>query len=254
MPTVVLGYHDVARAPERDATGFTGPGPDRYKLAPEVFAAQLEAIADEGGAALAGGDAPVVLTFDDGGRSALDRIAPALEAHGWRGHFFITTGRIGTPGFLDEAGVRELAERGHDVGSHSHTHPYLTRLGDDAVAEEWRRSKDVLESLLGREVATASIPTGYYEERVGRAAAAAGYRALFTSEPWTQARDLDGMALYGRFAVTVATPLQRVRGLASHSRLAIGSEALAWEGRKLAKKALGPAYGRLRHVLLARRR
>ena len=163
-------------------------------------------------------------------------------------------GRIGTPGFLDDAGVRELAARGHDVGSHSHSHPFLTRLPDDAVAEEWRRSKDVLEEVLGREISTASIPTGYYEERIGRAAAAAGYRALFTSEPWTEARDLDGMALHGRFAVTVATPLQRVRGLASHSRLAIGSEALAWEGRKVAKKALGPAYGRLRHVLLARRR
>lgn len=254
MRTVVLGYHDVARAPERDETGFTGPGPDRYKLAPETFAAQLEAIADEGGAALAGEGAPVVLTFDDGGRSALDRIAPALEARGWRGHFFVTTGRIGTAGFLDEQGVRELAARGHDVGSHSHTHPFLTRLPDEAVADEWHRSKDVLERLLGREVATASIPTGYYEERIGRAAAAAGYRTLFTSEPWTEARELDGMELYGRFAVTVATPLDRVRGLASHSRVAIGSEALAWQGRKAAKKALGPAYGRLRHVLLARGR
>src|ERR1039458_5638385 len=31
-----------------------------------------------------------------------------LEDRGWRGHFFITTDRIGTPGFLTESELRDL--------------------------------------------------------------------------------------------------------------------------------------------------
>ena len=76
----------------------------------------------------------VALTFDDGGASALD-IAGMLERRGWRGHFFVTTSRIGEPGFVGPDAVRELAERGHDVGSHSHTHPtYMGNLDRDAGA------------------------------------------------------------------------------------------------------------------------
>jgi hypothetical protein len=44
---------------------------------------------------------PVFLTFDDGGASALHPTADLLERRGWSGHFFVTTRRIGTPGFLD---------------------------------------------------------------------------------------------------------------------------------------------------------
>jgi peptidoglycan/xylan/chitin deacetylase (PgdA/CDA1 family) len=253
VPTVVLAYHDVAAAGERAATGFTGPGPDRYKLEPAAFAAQLDAVAAAGGAGLLHDGRPVTLTFDDGGSSALGTIAPLLEERGWRGHFFVTTGRIGTPGFLDEDGVRELAARGHDVGSHSHTHPVLTRLSDELVAEEWTRSRQILEELLGREVGTASVPTGYYAERVARAAAAAGYATLFTSEPWLEPRRLGALELVGRFAVTAATPSARVAALAAGSRAALLRQSAGWQARKAAKLALGPLYGRIRHAALGRR-
>ena len=43
----------------------------------------------------------VLLTFDDGGKSAV-RIADLLEEQGWRGHFFITTAMIGEPGFVHQ--------------------------------------------------------------------------------------------------------------------------------------------------------
>ena len=255
MRRVVFGYHDVVAGAERDATGFIGPGPNRYKIDPRAFAAQLEAIAAAAdGTGLAFDEtARVVLTFDDGGRSSLDTIAPLLAARDWHGHFFVTTGRIGPPGFLDEAGIRELAACGHDIGSHSHTHPFLTRLDDRAVGEEWRRSKGVLEQILGRPGASASIPTGYYEERVGRSAAAAGYTLLFTSEPRTQPRRLGELVVQGRFAVTTGTPAARVGDLAAHSGRALAREALWWHGRNAAKRTLGPVYQHVRQSVLARR-
>jgi peptidoglycan/xylan/chitin deacetylase (PgdA/CDA1 family) len=121
--SVGLIYHDIASAQELDVHGFPGPLAARYKLSPEQFEAHLDAIAATGVTVApftAGGQAAI--TFDDGGSSAL-HAAAALEARGWRGSFFITTGRIDTPGFLSTDQVRELAQRGHEVGSHSRTHP-----------------------------------------------------------------------------------------------------------------------------------
>src|SRR5690606_41518968 len=40
--------------------------------------------------------------FDDGGISAHDVIAPALERLGWSGHFFVTTDFIGAPSFVED--------------------------------------------------------------------------------------------------------------------------------------------------------
>ena len=118
--TVALIYHDVVTESQQDECGFPGPVAARYKLDPERFEAHLDAIAETGvTVGLIGDGSQAALTFDDGGSSAL-AAAHALERRGWRGHFFVTTGRIDTPGFLTAAQVRELAERGHTVGSHSH--------------------------------------------------------------------------------------------------------------------------------------
>src|SRR5207302_9534448 len=102
----------------------------------------------------------VALTFVGAGASAL-RIAGALERRGLRGHFFIVTGRIGTAGFLDAGGVRELAMRGHAVGSHSHTHPaYIERLAPAALAREWRASRELLKELPRAPPLVAAVPGG----------------------------------------------------------------------------------------------
>jgi peptidoglycan/xylan/chitin deacetylase (PgdA/CDA1 family) len=125
----------------------------------------------------------LMLTFDDGGRSALEAGAE-LSRRGWRGHFFIITARIGQRTFLDAAGVRELHRCGHVVGSHSHTHPDIFReLRFDAMMSEWRVSRDLLSQLLGEDVTVASVPGGDVSAEVMYSAACAGYRFLFTSEP-----------------------------------------------------------------------
>ncbi len=124
-----------------------------------------------------------MLTFDDGGVSAL-AIASALEARGWLGTFFVVTSRIGTPGFLDADEIRELSARGHEIGSHSHTHPsYMARRDTAAVGWEWRTSAESLAATLGAPPASAAVPGGSTSPAVVEQAAAAGYTRLFTSTP-----------------------------------------------------------------------
>jgi peptidoglycan/xylan/chitin deacetylase (PgdA/CDA1 family) len=116
-----------------------------------------------------------------------------LERRGWRGHFFITTDRIGMRGFLTEAQLRELHRRGHIIGSHSSSHPArMATLTRTDLDREWRQSIDRLSRVLGDAVKVASVPGGYYSREVGESAAAAGIEALFTSEPTAQVEMLNG--------------------------------------------------------------
>jgi peptidoglycan/xylan/chitin deacetylase (PgdA/CDA1 family) len=249
--TVALIYHDVVSADELDRVGFPGPTAARYKLEPGSFEAHLGALEAAGadvGLVTPGERPAVALTFDDGGTSA-PRIAEALEARGWRGHFFVTTGMIGRAGFLAEDGIRELAGRGHVVGSHSHSHPtYMARLPDEEIGREWRLSRELLGEVLGKEPVHASVPGGYVSSTVLSAAAGAGYRLLMTSEPVTRARAVGGMTVLGRYAIWATTRPSTAVAYAAGSGAARARLAAAWKAKRIAKTISPGAYEALRRA------
>ena len=151
-------------------------------------------------------DGEWMITFDDGGASAL-HAGEELARRSWRGHFFIATDLIGRPGYLDWDGVRAVAEMGHVIGSHSCSHPdRMAACSWEQLMDEWSGSAAVLAEELGQPVATASVPGGLYSGSVGRAAAAAGFTSLFTSLPSQRLRSIDGCRLIGRYAVRRTPP------------------------------------------------
>ena len=80
---------------------------------------------------------------------------------------------------LDWDALRDLAERGVEIGSHTLTHPHLTQLGDTELDRELRESRERLEAKLHRPCRFLSYPYGDEDARVHRAAQAAGYEAAF---------------------------------------------------------------------------
>ena len=153
-------YHDIVADGMDDASGFPGRDAARYKITPAQFLSHLAAIARTPGANKA------VMTFDDGGASA-EWAAGALERYGLRGCFFVTVNYIGTRGFLDAAGIRDLRRRGHEIGSHSCSHPLrMGHLSPARLREEWTTSRAALCDILGEEVLTASLPGGDFDPRV----------------------------------------------------------------------------------------
>lgn len=131
----------------------------------------------------------VLLTFDDGYRSNFEIAAPLLEKYGFTGWFFVSTGRLRSDDdsenteFMNFAELRALADRGHVVGCHGHSHLRLSdTLSQEQLTEEILSSRARLEAGVGRPVETFCWIGGEewsYGKRAYRLIADAGYRYAF---------------------------------------------------------------------------
>jgi peptidoglycan/xylan/chitin deacetylase (PgdA/CDA1 family) len=137
--------------------------------------------------------------------------------------------------------VRMLARRGHEVGSHSVSHPtYMGALEREQLAAEWRTSREVLAEILGEPPASAAVPGGFVSSAVVAEAGRAGYNLLLTSQPTTRRRVREGMLVLGRCTIWSVTSSSRAAAYARGDRLALAVLWLGWQA-KSAPKRLSPA-------------
>ena len=57
-----------------------------------------------------------------------------------------------------------MRDRGIEFGSHTLTHPDLTRLDSSGIEHEIRKSKEIIEDFLGMPVSSFAYPYGRYNE------------------------------------------------------------------------------------------
>jgi hypothetical protein len=115
----------------------------------------------------------LVVTFDDGDRGNATIAAPILERHGQRACFFVTTGFIGTDHvppwdaekkiqtrWMTWDEVRSLRAAGHDIGSHTETHPDLGVVSPDVARREIEGGIRRLDAELGEHSGLFAYPFG----------------------------------------------------------------------------------------------
>ena len=254
-----LMYHELGV--EGRPTVEPAPGYVRYVVRAEAFREHLAALAREGFRAVSVGEAlggdgseagasgrRVVVTFDDGCETDLTLAAPLLREAGAGATFYVVSGFTGRRGYMTAAQLRELADMGFEVGSHSKSHALLSDLSDARLRAEVFESKDELEQTTGRPVAHFSCPGGRWDERVVSAAREAGYESVATSRVGANAAGADRFRL-ARVAVMRSTSSAEVarlcRGEGFFKRRAQDA-ALTF-----AKRALGnDAYQKFRAALL----
>ena len=245
---IALMYHDVVPAGDEDTSGFAGRDAARYKVTPELFDAHLRAVQQSLPDPHDAHD--LIFTFDDGGVSALG-VADALERDGLRGHFFVTVDYIGTSGFLDPTAIRDLQRRGHEVGSHSCSHPLrMGHLSPARLRDEWATSRAALSDILGEDILAASVPGGDFAPSVAAIAADAGFTRLFTSEPIMTVRRSGSITICGRFTIQRWTSASTVAAIAAGRRLPRTRQVAVWNLKKLGKRIGGQRYLQARRVLL----
>lgn len=78
--------------------------------------------------------------------------------------------------------VREMDSNGIEIGSHTVTHPILTKIGLDRLRYELCESRSRLVSELGRSVELLGYPNGNHDLAVQQEAARAGYKCAVTAD------------------------------------------------------------------------
>ena len=193
------GYLGTVRRRVRRKAGRAGRGPSRRvtRSCGEMLAAgradRTSPMPGSAVVALWRGDrrAAVSLTFDDAMPSQRRHIAPLLARFGFRATFFLPTGELERtrPNRWGQTRSawrywRALAAKGHEMGSHSITHPNLARISWPQVVRELKGSRDTIRARIpGQRCATLAYPYAVSNRRVRRlakglfvAARGAGFR------------------------------------------------------------------------------
>ena len=121
--------------------------------------------------------------------------------------------------------LRELADAGHEIGSHGRSHQILTQVDETTLESEVAGSRRVLEEGLARSVTTFCYPNGDASDREARAAAQAGYACAVTVDPGSNGRGVNPYRLRRHFVheERLAGP----RGTASSTLLRLELSGLA---------------------------
>jgi peptidoglycan/xylan/chitin deacetylase (PgdA/CDA1 family) len=127
-------------------------------------------------------DHEIVLTFDDGNRSDVTIALPELARRNLRASFFVCSGRINSPNYLDGDSLRELIAAGMSVGTHGMDHRDWRKLSSVELDREIGDARRKLEDICGCLVETAAIPFGSYDRRVLARLRQEGFRCVYTSD------------------------------------------------------------------------
>jgi peptidoglycan/xylan/chitin deacetylase (PgdA/CDA1 family) len=114
----------------------------------------------------------VVITFDDGFYDFLTNAFPILKKYKFDSTVFLPTGfihneRLSFKGkkCLNWNEVRELSKEGISFGSHTITHPELSRLNTKEIENEITLSKKRIEDETGTQVTSFSCPYAFSEDK-----------------------------------------------------------------------------------------
>jgi len=136
----------------------------------------------------------LALTIDDGFRSVHELALPVLSQYGFKATLYlvvdrleerneweIAEGEIGLP-LMTRAEVREWISAGHWIGSHTLTHPWLTRIPPARAREEIAASRRKLEDLFGVNVRDFCYPYGDWNPAIHDLVGEAGFETAVTTD------------------------------------------------------------------------
>ena len=150
----------------------------------------------------------IVITFDDGYKDNHTYAFPTLRRYGFKATIFLTTDYIDTLKRFwwhekgDESAIAlsweeidEMDEYGIDFGSHTCSHPFLSRIGPMLTEKEIKVSKEIVEDKLNKEVAHFCYPSGDLDREIMELVKHLGYAGACSIIPGGNDSKVDLFAL-----------------------------------------------------------
>ena len=171
----ILCYHQI-----RDWRAKDSKSAKDYIIPVNTFKAHVKMLADSGYNSilpdqlynyLAYGDPlpakPVMFTFDDTDYDQFEVGAKELAKYGFKGVYFIMTVSIGKNGkvrYMDKSNIKELADKGNIIGSHTYDHKNVKKY----VAEDWvtqiEKPSAKLAEITGQKMEYFAYPFGLWNK------------------------------------------------------------------------------------------
>ena len=163
-----------------------------YIVPVENFREQMKSLADNGyhtilpdqldgyllrGAALP--TKPVMISFDDTRMEQYTIAREELSKYGYKGVFFIMTVALNKPGYMTSEEVKNLADEGNIIGSHTWDHSNVKNyVGEDWIKQVDKPSQE-LERLTGKPIKYFAYPFGLWNKNAVEHLKQRGFTAAF---------------------------------------------------------------------------
>ena len=118
----------------------------------------------------------ISLTFDINWaeKDNIYSILDTLDKYNVKGTFFIIGSWVEyTPENIEK--LKAIYGRGHEIGNHSFKHPLFSKIGNDNIKNELKKTDEVIEKYTGEKTKLFRFPSGDYDKRSCKAVVEAGY-------------------------------------------------------------------------------
>ena len=183
----ILCYHQI-----RDWSASDSKRAKDYIVPVNNFREQIKLLADNGyhtispdqlynyllkGASLP--SKPVMITFDDSREEQYSVADKELSKYGFKGVYFIMTVSLNRPGYMTREDVKQLADEGNTIGSHTWNHSNVKNY----LAPDWVRQVDKpsqeLARITGQPVNYFAYPFGLWNKQAVEQIKQRGFKAAF---------------------------------------------------------------------------
>ena len=123
----------------------------------------------------------VVLHFDDGYEDNYTNAFSILKKYQLPAMVFLVSDKIGSPGFLSWAQIKEMERYNFLAGAHTRHHAYLPHVSLEMAKDEIAGSKRIIEQNLGHPIDYFVYPAGGFTSDVKDIVRGSGFRAAATT-------------------------------------------------------------------------
>lgn len=184
----ILCYHHI-----RESRPGQSETIKNYSVSPSQFAEQMKALKDSGYQTILPEQLynylvynetlpakPVMLTFDDTDEEQFSIGKNEMDKYGFKAVYFIMTVSINRPRYMSKEQLKQLADEGNNIESHTWNHQMVTKYKDTLDWEtQLVKPTRQLETITGKQVKYFAYPFGLWNQSAIPELKNRGYKMAF---------------------------------------------------------------------------